>query len=315
VTEGAPLGAARPGGVVVVDKPRGPTSFDVVARVRRAFGERRVGHAGTLDPMATGVLPVCVGEACKLVPFLMADDKEYEAEALLGVATDTLDAMGRVVRERPAGHLRQEDVEAALDAFRGQILQRPPMYSAVRVGGRRLYEEARRGVEVERAERPVRIDALTLEGFQAEGERVTVRLRVRCGKGTYIRALACDLGEALGTGAHLTALRRTRVGRFMLADAVPLERVGQGRVLDAAEALEGLPTVRLDARQARDVRDGKPAAVARLAPLALASANDGGAESPVSGPARYVRLLRPEGTLLAVAEEVAGRLSLVRVFS
>src|SRR2546423_1355692 len=141
-------------GVVVVDKPGGLTSFDVVARVRRALGERRVGHTGTLDPMATGVLPICVGEATKLVPFLVGGDKEYEAEALLGVTTDSLDATGRVTSETNAAHVSRADVEQALQGFVGTIQQRPPMHSAVRVDGRRLYELAHRGLEVERAARP-----------------------------------------------------------------------------------------------------------------------------------------------------------------
>jgi tRNA pseudouridine55 synthase len=208
-------------GVVVVDKPAGLTSFDVVARVRRALGERRVGHAGTLDPLATGVLPVCVGEATKLVPFLMGGDKEYEAEARLGVTTDTLDATGTVVAEASADHVSRADVAATLPRFRGRILQTPPMHSALRVDGRRLYELARQGVEVERVARPVEVHALELTAWTPP----TLGLRIRCGKGTYVRSLIADLGAALGVGAHMTELRRTRVGAFTLATALSLDAI------------------------------------------------------------------------------------------
>ncbi|HEX4462515.1 MAG TPA: tRNA pseudouridine(55) synthase TruB, partial [Polyangia bacterium] len=203
-------------GVLVVDKPRGVTSFDIVAMTRRALGVRRVGHAGTLDPLATGVLPVCVGDATKLVPFLMGGDKEYEAEARLGVTTDTLDAEGQVTSEMDAAGIGRADVEAALAGFRGAIRQRPPMHSALKVNGQRLYDLARQGIEVDRVERPIVVHSLTLTAFESP----TLALHVRCGKGTYIRSLVADLGAALGVGAHMTALRRTRVGAFTLANAV-----------------------------------------------------------------------------------------------
>lgn len=284
-------------GVVVVDKPGGLTSFDVVARVRRALGEKRVGHTGTLDPMATGVLPVCIGEATKLVPFLVAGEKEYEAEALLGVATDTLDATGRVTAETNAGHVSRSDVEAALPGFVGTLQQRPPMHSALRVGGQRLYELARRGLEVERATRPVVVHALELVGWAPP----RLALRVRCGKGTYVRSLVADLGAALGVGAHLTALRRTRVGAFTLAQAVALDTIGPATLLvSPAAALAGHATVALGAAEVVDVRAGKVRAVDVLA-----------VPSGTEGP---VRLLGPDGSLVAVAEARAGRLTLARVF-
>lgn len=287
-------------GVVVVDKPGGITSFDVVARVRRAVGEKRVGHTGTLDPLATGVLPVCVGEATKLVPFLMGGDKVYEAEALLGVTTDTLDASGTVTSETNAANVSRADVERALPGFVGTVMQRPPMHSALKVGGQRLYDLARRGVEVEREPRPVRIDAIEL--LACNGPRL--RLRVRCGKGTYIRSLVADLGAALGVGAHMTALRRTEVGPFSLADAVTLdalEALGPATPLRSpAEALADHAAVPLDGAQVRDVRDGK------LRTIATLRAPDG------AGP--HVRLLAPDGSLVAVAEAHAGKLTLARVF-
>jgi tRNA pseudouridine55 synthase len=284
-------------GVVVIDKPSGLTSFDVVRRVRRVLGERRVGHTGTLDPMATGVLPVCLGEATKLVPFLVEGDKEYEAEARLGVTTDTLDATGTVVAEADASQVSRDDVTRALARFVGTLAQRPPMHSAVRIGGQRLYKLARRGVEVERAARPVVVHAIELLRFAAP----TLSLRIRCGKGTYVRSLVDDLGAALGVGAHLTALRRTRVGRFTLADAVPLDTVGPlTPLLTPAEALADHATVALDEPQTRDVRAGKLRTIAGL-PVPLGA-----------GP--HVRLLGPDGTLVAVAESDGQRLTLARVF-
>ncbi len=286
-------------GVLVVDKPAGVTSFDVVARVRRALGERRVGHAGTLDPMATGVLPICVGEATKLVPFLQAGDKEYLATARLGVTTNTQDADGTVVESREASGVTRDQVAALLPRFVGRILQKPPMHSALRVantGGRRLYEFAREGVEVEREARPVEVHAIELRWF----EPPLLQLAVRCGKGTYVRTLAADLGEALGCGAHLTALRRTRVGAFGLEGAVGLEQLGEVALLGLAESLAELPSLLLDDAGARDVRDGK---LKTLEQLTSPSGADG-----------WVRLLRPDGTLLAVAEGVGGKLRLERVF-
>ena len=284
-------------GVVVVDKPGGLTSFDVVARVRRALGERRVGHTGTLDPMATGVLPICVGEATKLVPFLVSGDKEYEAELLFGVTTDSLDATGTVTSETNAANVSRADVERALPGFVGTIEQRPPMHSAVRVAGQRLYKLAHQGLEVERAPRPVVVHAIELLAWEAP----RARLRVRCGKGTYIRSLADDIGAALGVGAHLTALRRTRVGPFDLAQAVPLEVLSPATVLlSPAEALADHATVPLDDTQVRDVRAGKLRTIAEL-------------RAP-DGAGSHVRLLDPHGTLVAVAEAHAGRLTLARVF-
>jgi tRNA pseudouridine55 synthase len=285
-------------GVIVVDKPGGLTSFDVVARVRRALGERRVGHTGTLDPMATGVLPVCVGEATKLVPFLMSGDKEYDAEALLGVTTDTLDATGKVLATVDAGAVTREALQALLPRFTGTIQQRPPMHSALRVDGKRLYELARQGLEVEREARPVVVHAIDLLAV----ELPRFRLRVRCGKGTYIRSLAADMGEALGVGAHLTALRRTRVGAFTLADAVPLAALTPATLLRSpAEALADHPTLQLDADLTRDVRAGKLRTMATLAP-------------PAPDYDGHVRLLGPDGGLVAVAAARNGRLTLERVF-
>jgi tRNA pseudouridine55 synthase len=286
-------------GVVVVDKPRGITSFDVVARVRRALGQKRVGHTGTLDPMATGVLPVCVGEATKLVPFLVAGQKQYEAEALLGVTTDTLDAEGTITGERDAGAVTRDQIEHALAGFRGKVLQVPPMHSALRVGGKRLYELAREGVEVEREAREIEIYDMTLGQVSSEGRTVRVGFTVSCGKGTYVRSIAGDLGERLGVGAHLTALRRTRVGGFTIDQAVALDALtGATPLVGLADALSHLPSLVLDENQVLEVKQGKTRAVAAL-------------PAPDSG---FLRLLRPDGSLLAVAESHSGKPILCRVF-
>ncbi len=218
----AAAGHAPPkSGILVVDKPAGCTSHDVVAAIRRASGERRVGHAGTLDPMATGVLVVCMGSATRVVDEIQATPKAYRARVRLGVRTDSGDADGRVVGEHDAAGVTRDAVEAALARFRGDILQTPPMVSAVKHEGRRLYALARQGIEVERAPRPVTVYALTLEDWAPP--ELTLALRVS--KGTYVRTIADDLGEALGVGAHLTALRRTAVGPFRVEAADPLDRV------------------------------------------------------------------------------------------
>ena len=277
-------------GIVVLDKPLGVSSFEAARAVGRALGVRRVGHGGTLDPQASGVLPVCVGEATKLAGYLLGGDKEYEATVLLGVATDTLDAEGRVTARRDAGAVDAEAVRAAMARFVGPQAQKPPMYSAIRQGGRRLYELARAGVEVERAPRSIEVRAFELLQFEA-GSCATARVRVACSKGTYVRVLAADLGEALGTGAHLSALRRTRSGPFSLAQAVAPADVARCAPLPLSDALPGWPTMRLDGEGVRRVRNGQgiPAAP----------------ELCTAPPGTRVRLLSPEGELVALGELIA----------
>ena len=210
-----------PNGIIVIDKPQEWTSMDVCAKLRGLFHEKRIGHGGTLDPMATGVLPVFVGRATRAVEFATNSEKEYIAGLQLGVITNTQDTTGEVLERRPVSVTREE-LEGALDAFRGDILQVPPMYSAIKIQGKKLYQLARAGKEVERPPRPVTIHALSVEGQTGPAEYT---LRVRCSKGTYVRTLCHDIGAALGCGGAMSALRRTMAGGFTLADAHPLAEV------------------------------------------------------------------------------------------
>ena len=246
-------GGGERSGVLVVDKDAGATSFDVVAAARRALGIRRIGHAGTLDPDATGVLPLLLGEATKLMPYLVDRDKEYRATIRLGVTTDTHDLSGQVLATAPVPALTRDAVERALRPFVGTIRQVPPMFSALRHGGRRLHELAREGREVERAPRVVVVHAITVEALAAR----TVTVRIVCGKGTYIRVIAADLGAVLGCGGAIEHLARLRVGPFTLADAVSSASLHASererlllRVLPPDAALAGWPIVRLEARDA-----------------------------------------------------------------
>jgi len=208
-------------GILNLDKPEGPTSFQIVARVRRATGVQRVGHGGTLDPLASGVLPVFLGQATRLVEFLGRSPKVYRARVRFGTATDTYDAAGTTTFVGDPSGVSPEQVQAALVVFRGPILQRPPPYSALKVGGRRLYSLARAGEPMEVPARPVEVFRLEMLGW----EPPVAILEVECGKGTYIRSLAHDLGQQLLCGAHLEALERTRVGPFTLEEATSLSEM------------------------------------------------------------------------------------------
>lgn len=240
-------------GLVVLDKPAGITSHDAVARARRALGERRIGHAGTLDPPATGILLLGIGRATRLLRFLEAHPKTYLARVRFGVTTTTQDATGEVVEERDASGLTAEDVRAVLARFTGAIEQVPPMVSAVKVGGERLYRAARRGEVVERAPRAVTVHELAIEGFAA-GE---CTMRAVCSKGTYVRTLAADIGEAVGTGAHLTALRRTRIGPFGEEEAIALDELTAAGIRPMDEVMSGYPRRDVDAAGARALIQGK----------------------------------------------------------
>jgi tRNA pseudouridine55 synthase len=273
------------GGILVIDKPAGPTSFAVVERVRRALGAAKAGHTGTLDPAATGVLAVCVDDAVKLQHWIMEGDKAYEALVVFGFATDTEDAEGtETVRGDPAG-LTADRVAQALTGFVGEVDQVPPMYSAVRVGGRRLHEAARAGETVERAPRRVVVHSLDLVGFDPPMEGLArARIAVRCGKGTYVRTIASALGAAVGVPAHLGALRRTASGPFSIEGALPLEEVERlasaapselaARMVSPADALRSFPVVRVAPDEVRALSQGKT--LRREAPGALCRALDAG---------------------------------------
>ncbi len=243
-------------GILNLDKPGGMTSHDVVRQVRRVTGIRRVGHAGTLDPMATGVLLVCVGRATRLAEYMLMADKKYGATVRLGVETDTYDADGRVLSSNPVG-ISREEVEAALTEFSGPIDQVPPMYSAVKHRGRPLYAMARRGITVEREPRQVRISRVAMTDWSPP----EFSFEVVCSAGTYVRSLAHDLGQSLGCGAHLTRLVRSRSGRFGLEDAVPLRELTPDnwkRHLQPMEAgVSDLPVLMLDRETAQQLVQGQ----------------------------------------------------------
>jgi len=271
-------GEARPSGVLVVDKPRGPSSHDIVARVRRLLATREVGHAGTLDPMATGVLVVAVGEATKLAAYLTSEDKVYEATIALGVATDTLDAEGRetarsdvpaeVLAELSCGGVPGALIARALEAEAARTAQVPPVYSAIKQEGERAYAKARRGEAPEMAARSVAVRRLDVVASVSEPPSLTVRLAVT--KGYYVRAFARDLAAALGTVGHLTSLRRVRSGSFDVAEAIVLDPPPEGlksRLIPLAEAAaRALPVVRLTDDAAIDARHGRAIALPIVTP-------------------------------------------------
>ena len=285
--------AGGPDGVLLLDKPPGATSHDAVERLRKVPGFRKTGHAGTLDPMATGLLVVCVNEGTKIARFLMEGDKEYVATLQLGVVTDTQDATGRVLGEGDWRRVTREDLDREARAFVGEIAQVPPMFSAIKREGVRLHQLAREAREVERPPRRVRVDAITVERFAPP----EVVLRIACAKGTYVRTLAADLGERLGCGATLGALRRTRSGDFSIDQALPLdallERDGAeaaARLIDLPEALPGFRPLPLDAGGAARARHGQM-------PDAPADLRAG----------ERVKVIGPDGLLVALAEGIAER--------
>lgn len=287
-------------GVLLIDKPSGPTSHDVVARLRRTSGERSIGHTGTLDPRATGLLPLVLGRATRLASYLGGGDKSYDATIRLGFATDTDDADGRPLSEAAAALPDDRAIDEALGAFAGTFDQTPPAHSAKKIGGRKAYEMARRDEPVEL--RPVSITVREIAGMGREGD--LVRLRVTASSGFYVRALARDIGSRLGCGAHLVALRRTRSGAFDVAQAVPLEeaeRLGRDvvvHVLPPAEALSGLASVRLTEAGLRRAVHGNP-----LGPEHL----EGRWVPPATSPLP-VRVVASDGRLVALARSRGGAL-------
>lgn len=250
-------------GIVVVDKPSGWTSQDVAAKLRGVFHEQRVGHGGTLDPMATGVLPIFVGRATRAVEYFTAEKKEYYARLRLGVVTTTQDITGEVLETRPVS-LKPGELEEVLKRFTGKQLQTPPMYSAVKINGRRLYQLAREGKEIERPPRSVYIHSIALMPEEDAEEGADPLLRVRCSKGTYIRSLCHDIGQALGCGGCMSSLRRTAAGQFWLKDSIPLARLidaphPEDFLLTLDTLFLRLPILKLDAKQEARCRCGTPA--------------------------------------------------------
>jgi len=247
-------------GILVVDKPPGMSSYKVVERVKCLLNATKVGHTGTLDPFATGVLPLCINQATKAAQFFVDDDKEYWASMLLGIETDTYDLTGRVTSINQAAFPDEQTICKSTEAFVGAIEQRPPVYSAVKVGGRRLYQMARKGLNAEAPSRVVQIYCLKV--LSVEGPHVT--FRVHCSKGTYIRSLAADWGGKLGCGAHLIELRRIRSGAFSLDHAVDLKdfeyEISRGRqqerIVDLVKALSHWPEIKVDEQTARSIRQG-----------------------------------------------------------
>jgi tRNA pseudouridine55 synthase len=269
-------------GLFLVDKPAGITSHDVVDRVRKAMGTRKVGHAGTLDPMATGLLLVGVGRATRLLRFLSGLEKSYEGTFRLGVETDTLDADGQVVaRADDLSGVTRDAVERAMRALEGDTMQTPPAYSAVKVAGVVSHRAARRGETVEAAPRPITVMSFEATSFAAPD----VGFRVTCSSGTYVRVLAADVGSAMGVGAHLVRLVRVRVGPFALAEAASLDALGEPLPIEAAVA--HLPVVRLDEEEARAAANGRP-----LGPAG------------VDGPHA---ILGPDGRLVAVYRDAGAK--------
>ena len=317
-------------GLLVIDKPAGPTSHDVVARMRRALGERRIGHTGTLDPAATGVLPLVIGRATRLARF-MSDDKSYLATIRLGVRTDTADATGQPIGERYAGPMPSMGaIDAALDAFRGYFVQQPPAFSAKRIGGTRSYALARAAARRDGGKSghatdgltlpaPVTVNASALNLIAIDGD--TLALEVRCSSGFYVRSLARDLGEQLGTGAHLSALRRTRSGDAGLEQAIGLDEAERDPARAAAtmiplrRLLPHLPSVVLTEDGVNDTVHGRMLYTSGLAPSSPGGPNPGSpaqhlrwgessgspAQHPGRSDSRFVRLFGPTGELVGIA--------------
>ena len=285
-----------PSGIIVIDKPSDWTSMDVCAKLRGRFHEKRVGHGGTLDPMATGVLPVFLGRATRAVTFASESEKEYQFGLKLGVVTNTQDVTGEIVRQTPFIGTA-EDLLAVLPKFRGDIQQVPPMYSAIKINGQKLYDLARKGREVERAPRPVTIHALELEDQLGPDEFL---LRVRCSKGTYVRTLCHDIGAAVGCGGCMSSLRRTMAAGFTLADSDTLDAVLQADdpaalLLPVDAYFSGYPDLVADPEQEKRIRNG--------AALPMPGLPDG----------RY-RVYGQDGTFLALSQGENGVLTTVKSF-
>lgn len=279
-------------GVVNVYKTSGPTSHDIIDQIRRIFGQRRVGHAGTLDPMATGVLVVCLGKATRLVEYLTNTEKEYRAVLTLGVTTDTQDSTGEVISESDASGITIDALNIAVEAFVGEIEQVPPMISAIKHEGKPLYRHAREGKTIERAPRHVTIHSIAIDDFST-GNRAEANITVHCSSGTYIRTLCADIGEALGCGGMMSKLERTRVGRFSIGESVTIDELYRAQsedrlenyVTSMSEAMVDMPIIELDADAEQRVLHGLPFVAQHVVEV----------ESPI-------RLLSSLGELVAIGK-------------
>ena len=285
-------------GIIIIDKPQEWTSNDVVSRLRRVFNTRRIGHGGTLDPMATGVLPVFVGRATRGVEFFEHAEKVYEATLRFGLTTDTEDITGKTITECEVS-LTEADVLAVLPKFRGDIRQVPPMYSAIKVGGQKLYDLARKGREVERQPRPITIHELELLEFSGN----EARLRVRCSKGTYIRTLCKDIGEALGCGGCMAALRRVEAGEYTLEGSIPLRQLLD--ISEAGEDVEHLlrPVDTMFASHAKLCLTEKQARLVKNGNAFTADCADG-----------TYRVYAPDGEFLALCKAESGSVKTIKSF-
>ncbi len=294
-------------GLLLVDKPSGPTSFDVVRVIRRAANERKVGHTGTLDPLASGLIVVCLGQGTKLVPFLMDTEKRYLARVTLGTSTDTDDALGEVVEQAPIPALEPARLEEILAAFVGRSTQVPPKFSAIKKDGEPLYRKARRGEEVTPEAREIEIMSLELTGVASDG----FDLDIRCGKGTYIRSLARDIARSLGTRGHLQSLRRLETGGFSVSNALALDGIetlskeGQlsEHIIPLADAIPFVPKLQLTEDDEKKIRCGQTVPCTRI------PQDDSGSQHG------YVGLLGADNRLCAIAQVMDGRIQPKKVFA
>ena len=285
-------------GFLALDKPKGPTSHAIVRDLKKRYGLPKIGHAGTLDPMATGLLLLCIGEATKFSRFLIEADKAYVAELVLGQTTDTYDADGQITKKRSIKGITNDSIERALSGLRGTVLQKPPMFSAKKIKGTRLYELARQGKEIEREESPVKIYKNKL--LKIEGSRMT--LEIECSKGTYIRSIAHDLGESLGCGAHLCGLRRTKVGKFSERDMVSTDDLSHSESLSSflspiGSALSQLPSLVLKAHDCGKLLNGQHVVLEKIGSLGCWVLYEGSNESRKRfigvGEVKENRILKP----------------------
>lgn len=289
-------------GIIIIDKPKGRTSHDMVSFMRRMTGIRRVGHTGTLDPMATGVLPICIGSATKISDMLTMSDKGYRAELILGKTTDTQDADGKVLTECSVDGISEDDIRNAINGFIGEIEQIPPMYSAIKHNGKKLYELARQGIEIERKRRRVNIYSIDILNVDMNSFKVTIE--VVCSKGTYIRTLCHDIGQSLGVGAYMNILRRTKTGCFTLEDAYTVDEIEKMRDDGTLESKLMSPDSMFNEYEALYLNEKQTRSIKNGVRMTWRGAQNG---------YRY-RLYGNDGEFLCVSELIDGRLHIVKTF-